>query len=238
MHSFDETQAKQFLAECRRTGQTILHLALETGLRPGEYCALSWADINLEACSLKVERSVRFGFRGGGWQVAPPKTESGRRTVRFSLQLRDALVEHRTRQRKWIATLRRRVKSPVLLKGKGVNYQKRKRMRVISRETLANIAKYDLVFPSETGVYQSPNNLNRREFRRALTAIGLSPKIYTLYSLRHSAATLSLASGADIKTVARKLGHKNVTLILETYGHVLDSMKEDALHRLSEVLYD
>lgn len=110
-------------------------------------------------------------------------------------------------------------------------------MRAIARETLANIAKYDLVFPSETGVYQSPNNLNRRQFRKVLTAIGLSPKVYTLYALRHSSFSLLVAAGVDIKTVSERAGHADVGITLRTYIHVNRKMAEGAADALANILY-
>lgn len=47
-----------------------------------------------------------------------------------------------------------------------------------------------------------------------LAGTGVTPK-----SLRHTAATLLLASGTNIVTVSRRLGHSTVTQTLNTYGH-------------------
>ena len=38
--------------------------------------------------------------------------------------------------------------------------------------------------------------------------------------LRHTMATLSIANGADVKSVSGKLGHSSVSITLEVYTHV------------------
>lgn len=40
------------------------------------------------------------------------------------------------------------------------------------------------------------------------------------HELRHTAASLAIASGADVKVVQQMLGHKSATLTLDLYGHL------------------
>jgi integrase len=42
----------------------------------------------------------------------------------------------------------------------------------------------------------------------------------TPHSLRHTAASLAIASGANVKVVQSMLGHKSATLTLDLYGHL------------------
>jgi integrase len=42
------------------------------------------------------------------------------------------------------------------------------------------------------------------------------------HHLRHFAATVMLAGGVDVRTVAGRLGHSRPTLTLQTYAHVMD----------------
>src|SRR5918995_1500777 len=39
-------------------------------------------------------------------------------------------------------------------------------------------------------------------------------------ALRHTAASLAIASGADVKVVQQMLGHKSATMTLDLYGHL------------------
>jgi integrase len=59
----------------------------------------------------------------------------------------------------------------------------------------------------------------------------------TVHGLRHSCATLMLAAGVPAHVVQRRLGHKNVQITLDVYGHVLPNMQADAATRLAALLH-
>jgi len=50
------------------------------------------------------------------------------------------------------------------------------------------------------------------------------------HELRHTAASLAIASGADVKVIQQMLGHRSATMTLDQYGHLfgdrLDVMSE------------
>jgi integrase len=58
---------------------TIAMLALATGARRGELLALRYADVNLDAGTVRVERSLEQ--TGAGLAFKSPKTKHGRRTI-------------------------------------------------------------------------------------------------------------------------------------------------------------
>ncbi|WP_324198606.1 tyrosine-type recombinase/integrase [Nocardia brasiliensis] len=60
----------------------------------------------------------------------------------------------------------------------------------------------------------------RWAFDRATAAVGLAGAVP--HGLRHSAASLAISGGANIKVVQRMLGHKTATLTLDLYGHLFD----------------
>ena len=66
----------------------------------------------------------------------------------------------------------------------------------------------------------------RGHFDAAAKAIGV-PGLHP-HELRHTAASLAIANGADIKVVQQMLGHASATMTLDTYGHLFDN-------RLNEV---
>ena len=58
-----------------------------------------------------------------------------------------------------------------------------------------------------------------RHFAELTAAADLPP--IRLHDLRHGAATLALAAGADLKTVSEMLGHSSIVITADTYTSVL-----------------
>ena len=63
----------------------------------------------------------------------------------------------------------------------------------------------------------------------------LLPRI-RLYDLRHTAASLLLAAGTHPKVASELLGHSTVTLTLDTYSHVVPSLRDQAADTMQRVL--
>ena len=66
----------------------------------------------------------------------------------------------------------------------------------------------------------------------ALESAGLER--LTPHDLRHTAASLAIASGANVKAVQRMLGHKSAAMTLDTYADLFDSDLDDVAIRLDE----
>lgn len=58
-----------------------------------------------------------------------------------------------------------------------------------------------------------------RLVKKALLQAGLDPEQYSAHKLRHTAATLMLGSGVDVKTVQEVLGHENLNTT-QIYTHI------------------
>ena len=58
----------------------------------------------------------------------------------------------------------------------------------------------------------------RSALNQACERVGIAR--ITPHELRHTAASLAIASGADIKVVQSMLGHKSATMTLDQYGHL------------------
>ena len=65
-------------------------------MRPEEYLALKWADLDLERGTAQVRRAlVRIN---GGWRFEPTKTKKSRRTITPPAQLARKLIVHGRQQ--------------------------------------------------------------------------------------------------------------------------------------------
>jgi integrase len=90
-----------------------------------------------------------------------------------------------------------------------------------------------LIFTTRSGKPISPRNFIRH-FKSTIEAAGL-PEL-TVHGIRHSHASLLLASGVNPKVVQERLGHASISLTLDTYSHVIPSLQEEAAQKLDKIM--
>lgn len=61
------------------------------------------------------------------------------------------------------------------------------------------------------------------------------PKI-RFHDLRHTNATLMLAAGVSAKVAGNRLGHSSISITMDLYSHVLESIDQDAANKLNTIL--
>lgn len=74
----------------------IFEFALLTGMRPEEYLALQWSDVDFERATAQVRRALVRHKKG--WSFEEPKTARSRRTVYLPAPLMQRLAAHKRRQ--------------------------------------------------------------------------------------------------------------------------------------------
>ena len=74
-----------------------------------------------------------------------------------------------------------------------------------------------LVFANWKGEPRFPGSVTK-EWAAAMQPLGITA---TFHSLRHTHASTLIASGLDILTISRRLGHGSPTITLGTYGHLI-----------------
>jgi len=89
------------------------------------------------------------------------------------------------------------------------------------------------VFTCLNGDPMAPDRLSRT-FRRLSGEAGLPP--VRLHNLRHGAATLALAAGADLKVVQDMLGHSSIVLTADTYTSVLPEVARKAAEDVATLI--
>ena len=90
------------------------------------------------------------------------------------------------------------------------------------------------VFANEVGGIINPGNFRNRHFARLLENARL-PKV-RFHDLRRTCATLLLTKNVNPKIVSEMLGHSSISVTLDTYSHVLPTMRENAVRALEEAL--
>jgi hypothetical protein len=61
-------------------------------------------------------------------------------------------------------------------------------------------------------------------YKRAAKKLGVATHFH---ELRHFSATTAIAGGADVRTVAGRLGHADPSVTLKVYAHVLEARDRD-----------
>lgn len=90
----------------------------------------------------------------------------------------------------------------------------------------------DLLFTSPRGEVLRVHGFRRRHFDRAAAALGLPGLVP--HELRHTAASLAIASGANVKAVQSMLGHASAAMTLDRYSHLFDDVLDAVADRLDE----
>ncbi|HEU5373831.1 MAG TPA: tyrosine-type recombinase/integrase [Ktedonobacteraceae bacterium] len=93
----------------------------------------------------------------------------------------------------------------------------------------------DLVFPNRVGDHMD-HWVVLRTFKQLVEQAGLP--VMRFHDLRHSAATLLLAAGVNVKVVQEMLGHADIRTTLGMYGHVLPDMQKDASDKMDDLFGD
>jgi integrase len=205
-------ELKLLLAEAPNDRLHALWLLLiSLGLRRGEALGLHWDDIDFEAKTLSVRRSLQrrrtkeltpSGRRRGHLVEVDTKTASSVRTVALPEVLAEALREHRERQD-------------------------------LERADALAWVNPNLVFSTHLGTWFDPQNVyvfwhalcDRAGVRRCRP-----------HDLRHTAASVLLMQGADMRTVMEVLGHSRMATTSDLYTHVLAEVKADAAQRMNQFL--
>lgn len=206
IHPLTNEQIQKFIdAVHKHPNGALFILAIATGMRRGEIAGLKWRDINLEQCTLQVQRSLTRvpTSMGGGYQEAEPKTQKSRRSIVLPIFAVNALIQHRIDQE-------------AIKENAGEYWQ-----------------DHDYVFCTSIGEHVHPGHDILDVFKKLLKQAGL-PNI-RFHDLRHSSATMLLGMGIHPKIVQERLGHHDIGTTMNIYSHVLPNMQENAMKRLDDM---
>jgi integrase len=209
-------QATAFLtsAESHRLG-ALFSVALACGLRLGEACGLRWDDVDLESKDVRIRQQLQVVKKQLVLQEL--KTEKSRRTLVLPDVCIRALRTHRTRQRE------ERLKAGPRWVDTGLvftTYRTYKEGRGLHRKVGAGL---------------HPRNVSR-VLAALLTAANVPHRRF--HDLRHSAASLLIASGVELVEVSKLLGHSELRTTADLYTHLVKQTATKAARLMDGLLRD
>lgn len=188
----------------------VLDISIETGLRRGELCGLTWDSINFEDNFIDINKAlIRIENQ---YSISKLKTEGSYRTIPISDELAQKLKKHKT------------IQSSNKLKY-GEFYKK----------VIFNKISYDLIFRHENGDYIIPSTFLQRLKR--LCRYNKIDKNIRWHDLRHTNATYLIESGVNLKVVQDRLGHSLMQTTADTYSHVTKKMNREATTKLTSLIH-
>jgi integrase len=189
--------------------ETIVPVAIGTGLRRAELCALRWSDLDLDEGTIWVRRAA--ANLDGQVIIKAPKTK------------RSARVDHLPA---FVVAVLRRQRDNQLERFK----------TIFADELEARRQQRDgYVFTRWTGEAWDPNELSR-QFSRLIRQPVLGLPQVRFHDLRHGYATLSFAAGVPLKVVSESLGHSAIGVTDAIYVHLRDEAKSEKADRLDAYL--
>lgn len=205
-------QQKDFF-EC--SAGTFYHnlftVAVNTGLRPGEICALEEKDLNFSNHTISVTKTLLYqkldGDNGKEFHLGDPKTNSSVRTVPMNSICEEAL--------------RKQIRVKRILSAK---YKKDGEFSKLIFVTRFNTPICSVVLNDAIKRIIDEINLQRDE-------TDLFP-IFSAHTFRHTFATRCIESGIMPKTVQKFLGHATLQMTMDLYVHVTDSFQQEELTKL------
>lgn len=188
----------------------LFNLAIYSGLRKGELLALQWNDINFETDMVQVSKTVTIV--DGKPVCKVPKTRTSRRSVSIPHFLTERLMGLKDAQEDF--------RSQVGDYWQGDNW----------------------IFTQDNGKmmnYSTPYQALQDAITRYNQDKSVEQQLphIPFHGLRHTSATLLIASHQDLKTVSKRLGHAQTSTTMNIYAHALqesDRKATDALEALLE----
>jgi integrase len=122
----------------------------------------------------------------------------------------------------------------VLLTGPMVEVLRRHRVAWAERQLRAKAwdNPHDLIFCTASGRPINPAHV-RRSFNRLVAQAGVRP--ITPHGMRKTHITSLVAAGGNIKAIAARVGHRDVTTTLKTYTQLVPQMEQELLELVDKV---
>lgn len=198
---------------------------LGTGLRVGEFSALTWDDIDYEKCEINVDHALVY-FAGKlnktrkRKYISKPKTEAGVRKVPLVNEVKNALEEVKKFQEENGLVCNAVIDDMtdfVFLNRFGDVYLESSLDRNLAR------------------IIDAYNDYEIHEAKKANRKSIILPH-FTCHSLRHTFCARLCENETNLKVIQSIMGHTDIKTTMDIYAEVSENKKKEALNALSDKL--
>lgn len=208
MSDDNQTILEDWLFEHPCSESAAIQIAMFTGARLGEVCALRWRDYDFETGRIHFRETVRrvskneanaeYGHRTE-MVFSSTKTDASDRVIYLPQVLQDLMKDQHSR---------------------------------FSRKFREAPKHGDFIIFNRAGSHMDPDNLSSY-FRKTLAELEL-PHV-KFHALRHTFATRAVENGIDVATVSGILGHADVTTTTHYYVHPREDAMRRAMATIRPV---
>ena len=194
---------------------TLFLMLICGGFRRGEALGMVWKDINFDRKTVTVNKAVSTAKSENGRYTKCPKTRAGYRTIDMPAQVFEYL-------RLW------KQEQQDIAKNLGTAWH---------GKSLGDFDNQELFIQAD-GSPMDLSTPNRKMhnlivlYNSTVSEDDRLPVLH-IHSLRHTSASQLVQAGADIATVAQRLGHSDLRVLLNTYTHATEELLD---HKASEAL--
>lgn len=216
-----------------------------TGLRVAEVFALTWEDIDFYNKTISVNKNILKKNQVGGtkqrhlsgnsttvWYFGTCKTETSYRTIPIGDTLVNALKEYKREQEEhrknygdtYMKHYKKIVTNP---------YNNKQEIKIINAHAEIDVAlpEVNFVFLKNNGVYEGTDSC-KYPFKVIHYELGIPCRFH---DFRDTHATRLIESGADIKAVSNRLGHRNIDTTYDIYVRVTEKMENETANKFEEI---
>jgi len=214
LHFYDESQLTEMIEKLKSLKlkfRVMYKLAALVGLRESEIAAIRLEKINFTNNTILIDQALKYDKKKGASKlVLGPTKNKQPRTVNVPAAFMNEIKLQVTEQRKL------KIKSGTAWKPMYENEQ-----------------PIDFLFTNSYGYPPIPAVLSS-SWARHCKKLGL-PKL-NLHALRHSCASYMVSKGVNFKIIQTQLGHKNIKETIDTYSHLTENDKTNAIELFNNIL--
>lgn len=216
-----------------------------TGLRVAEVFALTWNDIDFRNKTISVNKNILKKNQNGAtkkrhisgnsttvWYFGTCKTQTSYRTVPIGDTLLNALKEYKEEQemhkQNYGDTYMKHYKKNVINP-----YNNKPETKIVNAYAEIDVAlpEVDFVFVKNNGVYEGTDS-TKYPFKVIHYELGIPCRFH---DFRDTHATRLIESGADIKSVSKRLGHRSIDFTYDIYVRVTEKMEKETANKFEEI---